>query len=106
MRDQLYFIASEAHLWKVYEDPENPQKLYCPPMAPKKPNKHTLETYYSEWDISMAGSITAGITLKIYGLLKDEENNMMKFCVIIFVHYVRLHKPVKFLCTCTLGEED
>lgn len=72
-------------------------------MAPKKPNKHTLETYYSEWDISMAGSITAGITLKIYGLLKDEENNVMKF---IFVHYFRLHKPVKFLCTCTVGEDD
>lgn len=48
MRDMLYFMASEAHLWKVYEDPENPQKLYCSPMAPKKPNKHTLETYYSE----------------------------------------------------------
>lgn len=66
MRDKLYFMASEAHLWKVYEDPQNAQKLYCSPMAPHKPNKHTLETYYSEWDISMAGSITADSTLQIY----------------------------------------
>lgn len=50
-------------------------------MAPKKPNKHTLETYYSEWDITMAGSITAGIMLKIYSLLKDKENNKSKFSV-------------------------
>lgn len=59
MRDNLYFIASEAHLWKVCEDSENSQKLYYSPMAPNKLNKHTLETYYSEWDISMAGSDTA-----------------------------------------------
>lgn len=97
MRDQLYFIASEAHLWKVYEDPENPQKLYCPPMAPKKPNKHTLETYYSEWDISMAGSITAGIMLKIYGLLKDKENNMMKFCMISCCTLLPVYMYIRWL---------
>lgn len=50
-------MASEAHLWKVYEN------LYYSPMAPNKLNKHTLEANYSEWDISMAGSVTASLTL-------------------------------------------
>lgn len=56
-RDELSFMASEAHLWKVYEN------LYYSPMAPNKLNKHTLEANYSEWDISMAGSVTASLTL-------------------------------------------
>lgn len=46
MRGKSHFMASEGHLWKVYEDLENAPELYCSPMAPYKPNKHTLETYY------------------------------------------------------------
>lgn len=78
------------------------QTLYCSPMAPKKLNKHTLETYYSEWDITMAGSITAGITLKIYSLLKDKENNKTKFSLIrhinkLFQHILRLMSSIKLI---------
>lgn len=71
------------------------QTLYCSPMAPKKPNKHTLETYYSEWDITMAGSITAGITPKIYSLLKDKENNKTKFCLIRHNLRNERHLPIR-----------
>lgn len=82
-------MASEAHLWKIYEDSENPQKFYYSPMAPNKPNKHTLETYYSEWDISMAGSVTVRLTLKIYRLLNDKENTnkFSKFpeCIMVLI---------------------
>lgn len=37
MRDKLYFMTSEAHLGKVYEDPENPQTdTLLPSNGPKK----------------------------------------------------------------------
>lgn len=37
MRDKLYFMTSEAHLVKVYEDPENPQtKTLLLSNGPKK----------------------------------------------------------------------
>lgn len=38
----------------------------------------------------MAGSITAGVTLKIYSLLKDKENNKSKFSVISHINKVYL----------------
>lgn len=57
--ETLGFTRSEAHLGKVYEDPQIlRQTLYCSPLARKKPNKHTSETYYyySEWGIATAGT--------------------------------------------------
>lgn len=59
-------------------------------MAPKKPNKHTLETYYSELDIATAGSITAGVMLRIYSLLKDKENKKSKSGLISHLNMVCL----------------